>query len=259
MRKLLLAGLVSALIHPLSAGLEKATASWIHETNTLTPGNSLRTVITMNIDQGWHTYWENPGEGGLKPSLKSSLPAGWTIGEIQYPSPIRFMTGELHGFGYEGTVNFPVTITPPANFEGKIPEMSAKLSWLTCDDNSCLPGNANLSLQHSEKQGIVEKAYQSLPTEIIGAKLSLKLTESTVILKLTLPTGSTINPAEYELFPATEEIVDAATNVRFKQIPDQNHQWISTWPKNKYCETTPKTFSLLLKHPKKHSLKVFTK
>ncbi|WP_411827715.1 protein-disulfide reductase DsbD domain-containing protein [Luteolibacter sp. AS25] len=259
MHKILISIVSCIAIGPLSAGMNKATAEWFSTKTVLSSAEKLETVIVMKIDKGWHTYWENPGEGGLRLSLKAELPVGWELGEIQYPAPIRFMTGELPGFGYEGSVRFPVTVTPPENFKGEIPDLSAKLTWLTCNDESCIPGNSELNLTPAQTEGIVSKAYKDLPQEIPGAHLSLVLDGKTVTLKLTLPEDSDIDPTTYELFPATEEIVDPSARITFVKDPTIVHTWTSTWPVNEYCDSAPDSFTLVLKKEGKASLKITTK
>ncbi|MBC7979393.1 MAG: hypothetical protein H7Y36_02405, partial [Armatimonadetes bacterium] len=136
-----------SLISLASAQSEKphATAEWITESSATDPGKSIRTILKMTVDPGWHTYWINPGEGGLPLKLNAQIPAGWTLGEIQYPAPKQFKTGGLSGFGYEGEIHFPLLITPPPK-AAKIPPLTATLSWLTCNDDACVPGKAELSL-----------------------------------------------------------------------------------------------------------------
>lgn len=106
--------LATVLALPSVHAENMATAEWIPESNKVAPGELFRTVVRMKVNEGWHTYWENPGEGGLPIAVKAELPEGWTLGKIQFPAPIAFTTGQLHGFGYEGEVLFPLTITPPA-------------------------------------------------------------------------------------------------------------------------------------------------
>lgn len=78
----------------------KAEVDWLSVSATVAPGKPVQTALRLVVDPGWHTYWENPGEGGMGISVKWDLPAGWTAGALEHPVPQRFMTGELAGFGY---------------------------------------------------------------------------------------------------------------------------------------------------------------
>ena len=41
---------------------------------------------------------------------------------------------------------FPVTVTPPPDFEGSV-KLRGKISWLTCNDEGCIPGDAEVFLE----------------------------------------------------------------------------------------------------------------
>lgn len=216
----------------------KATAAWIPESEEIANGKALRTVVRMNVDKGWHTYWENPGEGGLPLEIKAELPEDWILGEIQYPAPKRFMTGELPGFGYEGEVLFPVTITPAADASGKSADLKAKLVWLTCDDESCLPGDAELVPTKADP-ALVAAAFDALPKEIPGAKLVLLSADQTIEFALTLPADSKLNPTDFKVFPATRNIVDPAAVMKFEKDSTNPNRWLCSAPKSEYLSDTP--------------------
>ncbi len=161
---------ITSIVFPLlmvstsfGAPKQHATATWLSTKEPSASDEAIHTVIRMVVDDGWHTYWENPGEGGMPVSIEAELPEGWSIGEIQHPVPKRFMTGELPGFGYEGEILFPLILTPPENFEGEIPDFSATLSWLTCNDETCVPGKAALKLSKTASDRLIESAFDALP------------------------------------------------------------------------------------------------
>jgi hypothetical protein len=126
----------------------KATVAWIGESVTCEAGKPLQTAIRMVHDPGWHSYWINPGEAGVKTSVSWKLPPGWKTGGLGYPAPSRFTTSGLAGFGYEGTVLLPVKITPPEDFTGTA-RLSAVISWLACGEAGCVPGKAEIHLDLS--------------------------------------------------------------------------------------------------------------
>lgn len=232
MKSVLLALLPLVALIPAASAQNKATARWITESSDFLDGAEIRTVIQMNVNDGWHTYWSNPGEGGLPLDLEAKLPAGWKIGKIQYPAPKRFMTGELPGFGYEGEVLFPVTLNPPAATSGKLPPLTATLSWLTCNDETCIPGKAELSPSDPDAD-LVAKAYEKLPSSLPGAKLSASISGDSVDIVLVLPEGSEINPAACEVFPVTRNIIDPSARPVFKE---EGNAWTCSAPKSEYLD-----------------------
>ena len=64
----------------------------------------------------WHTYWKFPGDAGLPTEIKWKLPAGWKVGEIQWPIPLRLTEpGDIQIYGYHDEVLLMQEITPPAS------------------------------------------------------------------------------------------------------------------------------------------------
>ncbi|RYD31571.1 MAG: hypothetical protein EOP85_22605, partial [Verrucomicrobiaceae bacterium] len=175
---LISAALCSVSLAAVRSG--KAEADWISTSVTYEPGKPVQTAFRLVLDEGWHTYWKNPGEGGMELSVKWELPEGWTAGELEQPVPKRFMTGDLPGFGYEGTVVFPVTFTAPAGFTGEA-RLKGKISWLTCNDDSCIPGSAELELplaagaaEPTKEAALIAGALEKIPQAEKGALLKVE-------------------------------------------------------------------------------------
>ncbi len=249
---------LAAAILPLSvvAQENKANASWIAETATIEKGKPLRTAIRMQVFEGWHTYWENPGEGGMPMSIGAELPEGWVMEPIQYPVPKRFMTGDLPGFGYGGEVVFPITVTPPAGFSGAVPALKATLSWLTCNDETCLPGEAELTLAAKAEPELVSKAYDALPRPLPGAIFSITTEGENVKFSLMFSEIADFDPTECEIFPVTRNVIDPAAKPRFTIQRSSLPIFTATAPKSEYLEGEPKELTLVLSIPGKDAWKV---
>jgi len=43
--------------------------------------------VELKLDEGWHTYWKNPGDAGSPTKIEWQLPTGISAGEIQWPLP----------------------------------------------------------------------------------------------------------------------------------------------------------------------------
>ncbi len=101
--------------------------------------------VRFKIDPGWHIYWKYPGDAGLPTRVAFSTPAGVTHGELQWPTPVQFDSGEgIVGYGYEREVVFPVDFVVPAAVSSG--EIQAKINWLGCSKDLCLPGRSTISL-----------------------------------------------------------------------------------------------------------------
>jgi thiol:disulfide interchange protein DsbD len=145
-----LAGLLAAtlLAGPLPAkSPDYVTASLVSADAAVHAGTPFTVALHFVHKPHWHTYWVNPGTG-LPTTLRWTLPAGWTAGDILWPAPklLSDSRGNIIGNGYDGDLLLPVTITPPASAEpGSTAELMVAAEWLMCEDQ-CVPGSANLAL-----------------------------------------------------------------------------------------------------------------
>ena len=67
-----------------------ASAELLVSSSTFQPAKPLQAAIRLKVDPGWHTYWINPGEGGMKLGAEWKLPEGWSAGPLNWPVPIRW-------------------------------------------------------------------------------------------------------------------------------------------------------------------------
>lgn len=228
----------------------KAEVDWLRASATYEAGKPVQTAVRMVMDPGWHTYWENPGEAGMEISATWELPDGWTVGGLEHPVPIRFEAGGLVGFGYKGSVLFPVKFTPPAGFSG-VAKLRGKLSWLACNDDQCLPGKAELEITldsgapaETPEAKPIREALARVP-QPAGNSLQLEVSETprTLLLRLEMDSGKPLNPGDYEIFPVTLQAIDPAANIRFAQT---GSAWTAEVAKNEYLTQPLKNLTLVL-------------
>ena len=97
-------------------------------------------------EEGWHTYWEHPGNVGITPHLKWRLPDRLTVSNLQYPLPQRLQMAGVKAYGHHGETLYLAKLQVPEVLEGNVVELSAKAVWMACS-NVCLPQNAELSIR----------------------------------------------------------------------------------------------------------------
>jgi thiol:disulfide interchange protein len=126
---------------------ENVKSRLVSETRSIGPGQTVWVALELNIRDGWHTYWRNPGDSGQATSLAWTLPPGFTAGEIVWPTPHRFELPPLVNYGYGKHVMHLVQITAPKDLAAGAPAtLSAKASYLVCAD-VCIPEDATLELK----------------------------------------------------------------------------------------------------------------
>ncbi len=172
-------------------------------------------AIIFDLKKGWHTYWKNPGHGGLPVSVKWQLPAGFKTGPLLWAVPKRFGKQGMVEFGYDGRVVLPVKIIPPENVQGKTVNLQATVTYLVCKD-VCVPGRADLSLLLPVKQkpepskwaAPIARALKALPLLAAEAGLTVKAAKNGRMIDLSV-TGliPKHHPGRIVVFPEQEEVV----------------------------------------------------
>ncbi len=140
----LLLGLVPSLAVAAPVRADHVEADLISERTAFVRGTDNRVALRLRPDPEWHVYWRNPGDSGIPTSLAWTLPAGVTVGEIQWPYPHTHRLGDLSNYGYgEQTLHLvPVTLADDA---ADTVTLRATARWLVCKD-VCIPGEARLEL-----------------------------------------------------------------------------------------------------------------
>ena len=101
-------------------------------------------VVTIQHDEGWHTYWKNPGDAGLASIFKfSSLNNPLALKSFEWPTPAKHIeSGDILTIGYEGKQHY--------FFEDHKGDISAQIQILICKD-ICIPGEAKLELKQKDQ------------------------------------------------------------------------------------------------------------
>jgi thiol:disulfide interchange protein/DsbC/DsbD-like thiol-disulfide interchange protein len=125
---------------------DNVKARLVSEVESVGPGQVFWVALELNIRDGWHTYWRNPGDSGQATSLAWQLPPGFTAGDIVWTTPHRFEIAPLVNYGYAKRAMHLVQITAPKDLKAGTPvALAAKANWLVCSD-VCIPEGADLQL-----------------------------------------------------------------------------------------------------------------
>ena len=119
----------------------------VSERTSLQPGREATIGVRFVPERDWHVYWRNPGDSGEPPTVAWTLPEGFTVGSIAWPTPNRIPVGPLANYGYEGPTLLPVVMRVPAGAVTGTPiDVKARATWLVCNADECIPGAGSLSL-----------------------------------------------------------------------------------------------------------------
>lgn len=131
---------------PPAASSQNVRATLLSETAAVVPGRPFWLGLRLQMQPGWHVYWKQPGDSGLPPRVKWTLPPGYTAEDVVFPYPQRFTEGTLATYGYTGDVLLLARLTAPASPAQGSAGLSALVSWLECRDK-CIPAKVSLGLE----------------------------------------------------------------------------------------------------------------
>jgi DsbC/DsbD-like thiol-disulfide interchange protein/cytochrome c biogenesis protein CcdA len=157
---LLLAGPAAA--QPLAAVRNHIAAELVAESERPAAGQNVTLAFSFTPEPGWHGYWLNPGDAGAPMRVAWSLPSGVDAGTLRFPVPAALLVSGLMNHVYEGPHALLLDLRLPAALApGTRLPIRAKIDYLACTDQICVPESAELSLSLTVGDGIVTPAARA--------------------------------------------------------------------------------------------------
>jgi DsbC/DsbD-like thiol-disulfide interchange protein len=128
-------------------------------------GSVLLGGIGMQIQQGWKTYWRNPGDSGVPPRFDFSKSDNVEAVTVLWPAPTKFDDGAGgHSLGYHNQIVLPLRIV--AKNADKPVTLRADINYAVCE-KICIPVEANAELSFasvaSTEDGALSAALDTVP------------------------------------------------------------------------------------------------
>jgi DsbC/DsbD-like thiol-disulfide interchange protein len=149
------AALAALFIFAASAEVRAEDASpWQKDSHSqlrLLAGSRSGTVllggIAFQLQQGWHTYWRNPGDSGVPPRFDFSKSENVEAVTVLWPAPQKFDDGAGGvSLGYHDQIVLPLRIV--AKSVDKPVTLRASIEYAVCE-KICIPVQANAELAFS--------------------------------------------------------------------------------------------------------------
>src|SRR6266702_4390168 len=148
----------------------KTEARLVLAANTARPGETILAAVQLKMQPRWHTYWRYAGDSGAPTTIKWTLPAGVSAGEILWPVPEKDVSAGLTTYIYLNEAALLVPITLAENVPAGEIELKAAVAWLECEQ-VCVPGKAEVKAtltvgpasKASADAGLIEAALKKLP------------------------------------------------------------------------------------------------
>jgi thiol:disulfide interchange protein DsbD len=135
-----------AVLPPLTQA-NQVTARVITPVESVVPGETLWFGLSLEIADGWNTYWKNAGSTGLPPTLELSDGQTEIQPELLFPAAKTKPFGEdtsLLTYGYMEEVLHPFQVTVPESVSGQW-SLTGEARWLVCRE-ICIPESQVVSL-----------------------------------------------------------------------------------------------------------------
>ncbi|MEJ2544686.1 MAG: protein-disulfide reductase DsbD family protein [Calditrichaceae bacterium] len=207
-------------------------ARLLSEVKTVQPGGSFWVAAKLQMNEGWHTYWRNPGDSGLETSIEWNLPEGFTAGDINWPYPERISEPPLVIYGYHDAIYLLTKISVDKTVPvGQTVFLKAKVSWLECEA-VCIPGSADIKVRlevKNEPMQINERytetfanARSQLPISSEDWSLQAATNDKELLIQVKTPSWFTGNIEQMVFYPYTTNFIN---NVSEQTLSKKDNQF----------------------------------
>jgi DsbC/DsbD-like thiol-disulfide interchange protein len=164
-------------------------------------------AVHHRIDDGWHIYWRNPGETGLRTRLEI-VATRLEVGAVLYPGPERFaaLGGQVsYGWKHDAVLFVPLRGVGDADAT-----IEVRSRYLACAE-SCIPGDAELSVSLAQlpvrDDEIIRAMLERLP-EPAGDRLSAAWSGNVLTLRPNPEAGEPLQLLEFFPYAIDDAIFD---------------------------------------------------
>lgn len=147
--------------NPALAASKPVTVGMAASQSHAVPGESFKIALTQTIDEGWHTYWVNPGDAGQPMEIDWNFPDGVSISDLKYPVPDKITYHGLTDYGFKDSAIYTAKVMLDEGYKGETITLRGKAMILTCNE-ICIPVQQDLTLTLPVRGGEPVKANSAL-------------------------------------------------------------------------------------------------
>ena len=253
MDRLVLCALILALVPATTHGQYTqdgdpspfSEAALFSEVASIQPETPFAVGVRLVMDQGWKSYWKNPGDSGEPTEIAWTLPDGFVAGPILWPFPEQIDAGPLRSYGYSDQVFLLTEITPPADLEaGARVQIGATVNWLICAD-VCLFAEESVSLSlpvvanepaPSAFAEHFQQARAHLPVTPPGWEVQAMSYSKSFALQVTPPAGFSVDLRGAYFFPAEPLVLEHAVQ---QPVSREGSSYVFALQQSDYASAPP--------------------
>lgn len=181
----------------------KAHAELLASHTVVAPGQTVYVALSLTPEEGWHTYWRNPGDSGAPTKVEWQTPKGVSLKEQYWMHPEKIDYGTLVNFGFHGESLIVYEFELPSKLPKETIVFNASAEWLVCKD-ICIPEFRDFELVFSVGQESVLSEDAAKIATVIDAQpqaypyvSTITPQEDRVILELEHPNATEIASAYF--------------------------------------------------------------
>ncbi|MAT33707.1 MAG: cytochrome C biogenesis protein [Ponticaulis sp.] len=166
-------GMSRAEAQPVDSG--HALVEMVANHETVTPGQTIRLALHLDLADHWHVYWKNAGDSGLPSEIIWDDGIQAEIGDFVWPAPYPQPLDSLMNYGYEEELILPFDVTIPEDASGEV-ALTGTASFLICED-ICIPEDApvavflpvtNTPTPNADTAALFERVDSQIPVDFDG-------------------------------------------------------------------------------------------
>ncbi len=197
---------------PILKVAEFAETQLVSEIDTIAPGEKFVIGFEITHSQGYHSYYINPGTVGLPLKASWTLPNGFSVKRVGWPTPHLVPFFGINTLSYENSITHLFEVTPPSDLPvGTDLSISLSAGWQVCDDLACIPDTcehvlsfktASTSTPNGAGENLIKEARSHYP-QSLSSETKTEAVENDGTITLTLEPapqldGKTISFFDYD-------------------------------------------------------------
>jgi DsbC/DsbD-like thiol-disulfide interchange protein len=192
-----------------------AEVSLLSETDQPRPGSTILLGIRIAPTPGWHSYWSNPGDSGIAPTIQWKAMPGVRFGPLLHPAPTLLKVAGITSYVHSGEHILLARVrADPTLKRGTLLPIKARLTWATCSESLCVPERTTLSLNLRVGDGVGNASASGLRLAV--QRLPRQLAEGVFrtrggLIRMEVPKAANVDSLRAIFFPDSNDAVAAAT------------------------------------------------
>lgn len=199
-----------------------AQVSLLSETDHPRAGSTFLIGIRIVPAPGWHSYWSNPGDSGIAPTIKWEAAPGVRFGPLLHPAPTLLKVAGITSYVHSGEhILLAHVRADPTLKRGTLLPIGGQLIWATCSESLCVLERTALSLNLKVGDGIANASASGLRLAV--KRLPHRLTEGAFrirggVLRLDVPKAAQVDSSQALFFPSASGLFSgSALHLRVTQ------------------------------------------